>query len=509
MKRLHSTLCLTLILSLGACASSSPIAPDVHGDTTPSTPDTATGPTDTKETTADTTIGQDVPSSKDIPQDTPGTPGEDTGQPEDITDTHVPVEDTVTPPDTQPNPDATQPPADVTAANCDAPCPEGTVCNSGTCGTVICGLTDFDDLLFAKAELLAEKILITQQPDLSWAPSKIYQWPDLLDALYRTCVPGIAGFSFWTGAPGTAPDTAWKIAAVNLAAFLAQSMKETIRYDACDENNWDDKKGYPLAGACGQLDQKYEDYDCDMACPKDPSLQLTAVTNASWEGAPGPLFCAPDSVIIDAGKSADGTTGVWNHSHQCWPYPAAEPAFKVDDTVPAWMRKDCEVYVGQKAGKYVFDGSSGSVEGCCWWGRGVIQTTGRCNFGILNHYLGQTHLNDPKFPAPEAPAYSDVNFCKNPESICSSKEYPELKWIAGLFYWMTSLQAYEADDGWTYTNAIKDYVEAGLTGDAFIDAVSGIVNRGCHNPPCETGPVDGLAERRENFEKTLQAMGLK
>ena len=29
------------------------------------------------------------------------------------------------------------------------------------------------------------------------------------------------------------------------------------------------------------------------------------------------------------------------------------------------------------------------VEGCCWWGRGVIQTTGVCNFGKLNYFTGK------------------------------------------------------------------------------------------------------------------------
>ena len=45
---------------------------------------------------------------------------------------------------------------------------------------------------------------------------------------------------------------------VNLAAFLAQSMKETIKYDACDENNWDATTGYPASNACGQLGQSYQ-----------------------------------------------------------------------------------------------------------------------------------------------------------------------------------------------------------------------------------------------------------
>ena len=36
---------------------------------------------------------------------------------------------------------------------------------------------------------------------------------------------------------------------VNVAAFLAQAMKETIRYDACDENSWDrvgSRETYPI-----------------------------------------------------------------------------------------------------------------------------------------------------------------------------------------------------------------------------------------------------------------------
>ena len=87
----------------------------------------------------------------------------------------------------------------------------------------------------------------------------------------------------------------------------------------------------------------------------------------------------------------------------------------------------CEEYEGQKGGAFNNDipsansGGRTDVEGCCWWGRGVIQTTvrncwniicliqfyvlsefcitylvsnvvilkGVCNFGKLNYYLGE------------------------------------------------------------------------------------------------------------------------
>ena len=41
------------------------------------------------------------------------------------------------------------------------------------------------------------------------------------------------------------------------------------------------------------------------------------------------------------------------------------------------------------ADKAVQGESRTDVEGCCWWGRGAIQTTGVCNFGKLNYFLGK------------------------------------------------------------------------------------------------------------------------
>ena len=383
----------------------------------------------------------------------------------------------------------------------------GTADADGNNNGLLCGLAAFNATMVDNAAQLESEVLMSQLPDLTWVPSTIYKWADLIDALHVICTTGLGGFNLWTGSQTLTDEEQSTRALVNVAAFLAQSMKETIRYDACDENNWDDSNGYLLSNACVQLGQNYADYDCDMACPQDLSMTATAVTNAKWYGAPGPLFCAPDTDLIAAGVSTNGDTGRWDYNSDCWPYPATEPEF-MTSTDPAWLRPECQVYAGQKGGKYVFDGSGGSVEGCCWWGRGVIQTTGRCNFGILNHYLGATHLNPADFPPPASAPYPEIDFCKQPEAICSSTAHPELKWIAGLFYWMASVQTYDAD-GWVYIDQLDQYVSSGLVGDAFIDSVSGIVNRGCHDAPCETGAVDGLEERRANFNKVLEGFGLK
>jgi hypothetical protein len=51
------------------------------------------------------------------------------------------------------------------------------------------------------------------------------------------------------------------------------------------------------------------------------------------------------------------------------------------------------------------------------------------NFGKLNYFLGARAAEEGR-PS----RYPTVDFCKDPEIICSSSEYKELKWIAGMFY---------------------------------------------------------------------------
>jgi len=74
------------------------------------------------------------------------------------------------------------------------------------------------------------------------------------------------------------------------------------------------------------------------------------------------------------------------------------------------------------------------TEGCCWWGRGVIQTTGRCNFGKLNYYMGKRGADENR-----TVLYPDMDFCKNPEAICEPDSPAPLKWIAGFFYWLNDV----------------------------------------------------------------------
>jgi hypothetical protein len=206
-----------------------------------------------------------------------------------------------------------------------------------------------------------------------WSPSKLYRFHGFLQGLRIAYMEGGMGnnMTFYLGTmeydeekeDTTTTTTAVVVGLVNIAAFLAQSMKETIQYDACDENNWDILDGkYPLSNACGQLGQSYQDYNCPdeyrhMQCQVDPNMELKATTQASWYGAPGPLFCGPTSVYP--------TTGYWDYTYTC-DYSWEDPP------------RYCTDYVGQKGGRY--DNSEAvmnrnnrtDVMGCCWWGRGCV-----------------------------------------------------------------------------------------------------------------------------------------
>jgi len=80
----------------------------------------------------------------------------------------------------------------------------------------------------------------------------------MIDAVNVMATDGIGEAKLWIGEGDNE-----KYGMVNIAAFLAQCMQETIRYNACDENNWSDPKTsqtyggetYAAVAACGQAHQ--------------------------------------------------------------------------------------------------------------------------------------------------------------------------------------------------------------------------------------------------------------
>jgi len=325
--------------------------------------------------------------------------------------------------------------------------------------------------------------------------------------------------------------------ATNIALFLSQALHEAIQYDACDENNWDQSAShgnYTAASACGQVGQSYQDYDCEDACPLDRNMVILGSTHASWYGAPAPYYCGPKEIFPDAlvwnyssaWRQQDMNSNVMNDvfgtkfeflKNVIEPLSTGVHDYATDDpSFPAYaLQQDgkWERNAGNASAPNYSNpawGSRTDVENCCWWGRGVIQTTGRCNFGKLNKYLISEFYNKEQ--------NADINLCRNPEEICDNTQFPELKWNAGFFFWISEVQQYGKKSGGQYASwNIPDKIaawfdagkpESGPTWDDMIVGVSGIVNRGCPALSCEAGQVHEFGKREDHFKTVLSAMGI-
>lgn len=137
------------------------------------------------------------------------------------------------------------------------------------------------------------------------------------------------------------------------------------------------------------------------------------------------MIAAPRSILPNAPH--------WNYGSPWCDPNVAHPAFTSDEEyVRAISANDgsatCRMYSGQKAGGWELCNGGPcpndpaptfgvpartDVEGCYFWGRGVIQTTGICNYGKLNYYLGAKAASDGR-----ASMFPDVDFCQDPETIC-------------------------------------------------------------------------------------------
>lgn len=284
-----------------------------------------------------------------------------------------------------------------------------------------------------------------------------------------------------------------------------------------------------MSSSCGQLGQVYEEYDCPDACPKDPTMEITGTTHAGWIGAPPPLFCGP--------KSKYDGLGYWNPMKLCeGPENSCDgqPFYYEGQTAGYHFSVDADpkypdfYYANPIANA---DGNiqpprlenlpKTNVEGCAWWGRGVIQTTGRCNFGRLNKQIGAGAGSNALYP--------DINFCSNPQALCEGP--PELKWISGIFYWTNEVEPYThgffdelslmPSFKGNYKQWVADFVANGCaddpgisqTCDQLFEYSSGIVNRGCAIPGekgcsnCVEGATCGPAHHvPERIDASKQAM---
>jgi len=286
--------------------------------------------------------------------------------------------------------------------------------------------------------------------------------------------PLLARSVFYLGDPSF--EDAAAVGLINVATFLSQALSESIATGSCDEINQETVDGsLPIANSCGQYGQSYQDMHCSdeekfMECSPYATMEM----NANPNGRPvSPFYCGPTEKYPFTG-TADYISG-------------REP---VDSPVP------------NRNGRT-------DVEGCCWWGRGTINTRGICQYGKLNYYLGARAAQEGR-PS----RYPQIDFCTTPQTICSmERQDSNVEWISGFFRWIDAVQSYDDGQGWNYIQKLHEFVAGGMTDGLFIHSVSSIVTQGCHEAPCpgvaDTGvEMTDAAERWSYFLQVTEALGL-
>lgn len=86
-------------------------------------------------------------------------------------------------------------------------------------------------VLLSNQDMIDREILIYETPSMEWLPSSTYKSDDMIKALDIMSTDGIAGKFIYMGDDS---EKGHVYGLVNLAAFLAQAMKETIKYNACE-----------------------------------------------------------------------------------------------------------------------------------------------------------------------------------------------------------------------------------------------------------------------------------
>lgn len=274
---------------------------------------------------------------------------------------------------------------------------------------------------------------------------------------------------------------------VNLAAFLANAMAEAIDHDSCEEFHWekDITTGrYAISNSCGQNGRNYGTETCPpwqafMTCPvdadttKQASVPETSKPPYRLDPQPPPFECMPKSILP--------TSGFWE-----------EPTNTLNNRI-----------------SYPNSFGRTDIEGCNFWGRGVLHTRGSCNFGKFNFYAGSQAAaeNRPSL-------YPDLDFCSDPGLICTDETRTmDIRWTVGMFEWIDRVQDYyDSALEWRYMTELYKYVDGGMSDDSFIEKVNLIFARGCHFYPCsgytavESDRFLYSMEKKMNFRNILKLL---
>jgi hypothetical protein len=237
-----------------------------------------------------------------------------------------------------------------------------------------------------------------------------------------------------------------------------------------------------MSNSCGQ----YGRNDQDEAClGNDRSMRCNVNLNATMNAVS--LF-----------KNGDLTPPAF----QC------RPKEHSDDFSGYWNSETDEIVIAPYANRY----GRTDIEGCCWWGRGVLMTRGPCSFGRINGYMGVNAVSKGYVN------FYDVDFCIYPEVVCDSPYSQDLRWAVGFFEWIYHVQQYNGTRSYLgeLDNLVEDLIENRFINETnvekFIDIVGWVLPMGCSQPDsrCDsTVDLQLFDERRDNFISLLNALALE
>ena len=81
-----------------------------------------------------------------------------------------------------------------------------------------------------------------------------------------------------------------------------------------------------------------------------------------------------------------------------------------------------------------------------------------------------------------------------------------LRWLMGMMYWINTVQTYD-QDGWSYLEKLKCFTDGSGIDAEFLEQVSRIVTRGCHDQS-SCGYAVSTDERHSKFKKILHYFGV-
>lgn len=340
-------------------------------------------------------------------------------------------------------------------------------------------LFSFMSLIEAKRDLIEATVLQSAS-----GPRTAYTLEGLMGALSIATNQFPSDKTFYVG-DYNGESSGLEYGIVNFSALLSQAMSEGIRMDSCDEWNIDYVPAadggeiFPLSNSCGQFKRAYDTELClstePFECPVDTNMEITAIdinpNPPPGKTGPPPFSCRPH----------DGVT-----------FPGYYNSFK-------------DIIVQE-----AYSNSLGrtDLEGCCWWKRGALMTGGRCAIGKLNKYVGKEAADSRGVYV-----YPNIDFCTDPGAICNDIRTHELRWLIAFVDWSRVETYVDPNTGWSYMEELKKFVDNGLVGDDFIDAVSNIVTKKCHNPNlcADTWGIDPAREyyelkRRNDFRNIISSV---